>query len=165
LVHQVHNQYVPLQKSYNLSIKTQGIPQKYQDKALIVTVDPSGRRSPTGGVYNDGWVTAHPRVFGNFTVALDTLPPKILPISIKENKILSNKTKIEFKILDNLSGVDVYEGEIDGKWVLFELDAKTGDLSYTMDKKRIDPGKVHTLVLKVSDERKNSSQYKAVFYW
>ena len=165
LVHTVHNQYVPLYKSYVLSIKVHGIPLKYQDKALVVSVDPSGKLSPAGGEYKDGWVTAHPRVFGNFTVVLDTVAPKILPISIKENKILANKNKIEFKISDNLSGIDAYEGEIDGNWVLFEFDAKTGNLAYTFDKKRIASGKMHTLSLKVTDERKNSSKYKAVFYW
>jgi hypothetical protein len=164
-VHQVHNQYVPLQKSYLLSIKAKGIQQKYQDKALVVSVDPSGKLSPEGGEYKDGWVTAHPRAFGDFTVVLDTAPPKILPISIKENKILTNKSKIEFKISDNLSGVDVYEGEIDGNWVLFEFDAKTGNLTYTIDNKRIASGKMHTLSLKVTDERKNISKYKAAFYW
>ena len=64
-----------------------------------------------------------------------------------------------------MSGVDAYEGEIDGNWVLFEFDAKTGNLTYTIDNKRIDSGKMHTLSLKVTDERKNMSKYKAVFYW
>ena len=163
-IHQVDNPYVPVHTSYNLSIKTQAIPKRFQHKAIIVLVDPAGRRSPVGGEYADSWVTAHPREFGDFGVVLDTIPPKIQSLSIKENKTLTNRTKIEFKISDNLSGIATYEGEIDGNWVLFEYDAKSGMLAYTIDKTRLNLGKKHTLHLKVGDERKNTAEYRAGFY-
>jgi hypothetical protein len=163
-IHHVHQTFVPVQKPYRLSIKAFAIPPKLQSKALVVLVDPSGKPSSVGGEYLDGWVTASPRVFGNFAVMLDTISPTILPLSIKENKTLLDKQKIEFKIADNLSGISSYEGEIDGNWVLFEYDAKTGTLFYTIDKSRLSLGKPHTLKLTVSDERKNSSVYKAGFY-
>ncbi len=163
-VHQLHNQYVPVHKPYILSIKTQNIPPKYTGKTLIVSVDPSGKLSSAGGMYKEGWITAHPRAFGDFTVVLDTVPPSIQPLSIKENKTLTNQVKIEFKITDNLSGIDSYEGEIDGNWVLFEYDAKTDTLAYTIDRKRLILGKLHTLQLKVGDERKNTAVYNAKFY-
>jgi hypothetical protein len=164
-IHQVHNQYVPVHKGYNLSIKTQSIPQKLQSKALIVSVSPTGKLSSIGGAYANTWVTAHPRLLGNFAVVLDTIPPKIQSLSITANKTLTNLSMIEFKISDNLSGIETYYGEIDGNWVLFEYDAKTDKLSYTIDKKRVISGTSHTLLLKVTDERKNSSVYKAKFYW
>ncbi len=163
-IHHVHNPYVPVHKSYNLSIKTLAIPPKYQGKALIVLVGPTGRRTSIGGEYADSWVTAHPLVFGDFGVVLDTIPPRTQSLSIKDNKTLTNPSKIEFKISDNLSGIKSYEGEIDGNWVLFEYDAKTGMLVYTIDKNRLVLGKKHRLNLKVVDERKNATEYKANFY-
>lgn len=163
-IHQIHNQFVPVHKSYDLSLKTQNIPKRLQNKALIVLVTSGGNLSSLGGEFTDGWLTAHPRVLGDFTVVLDTIPPTIRPLSIKENKILMNKVKIEFKISDNLSGIEWYEGTIDGSWVLFEFDGKTETLSYTFDKTRLILGKEHTLILKVGDERKNIAEYKANFY-
>ncbi len=160
----IHDQYVPVHKTYSLSIKTQPIPPQLQRKALIVLVSSSGKLSPIGGIYKDGWLIANPRIFGDFAVVLDTVPPLIRPLSIKDNKILVNKVKIDFKISDNLSGIETYDGEIDGSWVLFEYDAKTETISYTIDKTRITPGNKHSLFLKVSDERNNISTYSSNFY-
>jgi hypothetical protein len=164
-VHQIHNQFVPVHLPYSISIKTSHIPQKFQSKALIAAVDATGRLSPTGGEFRDGWITAHPRTFGDFKVVLDTIPPTIHPMSIKDRKSRIIPDKLEFKISDNLSGVEMYEGEIDGNWALFEYDAKTETLAYTIDKKRLISGKTHSLYLKVGDERKNTSEYKSTFYY
>jgi len=163
-LHKIHYTDVPLHKPYLLSIKIQSIAPRLQSKALVVIQDPAGRFSAVGGEYQNGWVTSRPRVFGNFTVVLDTIPPKIQSISIKENKTLVNKQKIVFKISDNLSGIGSFRGEIDGKWVLFEYDAKSAAIAYTIDRRRIDLGKMHLLQLTVEDERKNSVIYKAKFY-
>jgi hypothetical protein len=163
-VHQIHNQYVPVHKSYSLSIRTSAIPPKYQSKALIALVSPGGKLSSVGGEFASGWLTANPRVFGDFVVALDTIPPMIRPMNLKGSKIALKGNKIEFKISDNLSGIESYEGEIDGNWALFEFDAKTGMLSYTVDRKRLIPNTNHKLRLTVRDERKNSSEYKTSFY-
>ncbi len=163
-IHQVHNQYVPLHKPYMLSIKSDAIPQKLQSKALIVLIDPAGKRSSVGGEYQNGWVTANPGIFGTFGIALDTIPPTIRSVTIKENKTLLSQQKIAFKISDNLSGIAGYNCEIDGSWVLFEYDAKSGTIEYTIDRKRVACGKNHTLFLTVKDERKNQAEYKATFY-
>jgi len=159
----IHYPYVPVHKPYLLSIKTNGIPSNLQNKALVVLVEPKGGVSAVGGEFINGWVTASPRFFGNFAVVLDTIPPKIQSLSIKDNKTLLNQQKIEFKISDNLSGISTYEGEIDGNWALFEYDAKTATLTYNIDKKRIVLGKLHKLQLTVKDERNNKAVYKAGF--
>ncbi|MCK9411215.1 MAG: M23 family metallopeptidase [Prolixibacteraceae bacterium] len=161
----IHYPYIPLHKPYLLSIKTNGIPTNLQNKALVVLVEPKGGLSTIGGAYENGWLTATPRFFGNFTVVLDTISPKIEALSIKDNKTLLNKQKIEFKITDNLSGIFSYEGKIDGNWVLFEYDAKTSTLFYSIDKKRIVTGKLHKLQLTVTDERNNAAVYKAGFFF
>jgi len=164
-IHQIHDQYTPVHKAYQLSIRAKNIQPRYQSKAIVVMVDPSGRLSSVGGIFDKGWVTASPRLFGNFSIVLDTIPPTIKALSIKENKTLLNHEKIEFKIADNLSGIDFYEGELDGSWVLFEYDPKTETIAYTFDKSRITTGKMHQFRLTVRDERKNSSQYTASFYY
>jgi hypothetical protein len=159
----IHYPYVPVHKPYLLSIKTNGIPSNLQNKALVVLVEQKGGLSAVGGTYENGWVTATPRFFGNFAVVLDTIPPKIQALSIKDNKTLLSHQKIEFKITDNLSGISTYQGEIDGNWALFEYDAKTATLTYYIDKKRIVTGKSHKLQLTVKDERNNIAVYKASF--
>lgn len=162
-IHRIHNHFVPVHTPYSLSVKTLPIPSNLQSKVLIVNVNSTGNLSPAGGEFSDGWITARPRIFGDFAVVADTVPPVIRPLNIRNNNLV-NKSRIDFRISDNLSGIDFYEGEIDGQWVLFEYDAKTEMLSYTIDKERMKPGSRHLLQLKVADERRNMAVFKTVFH-
>jgi len=164
-LHQVHTKFVPLYLPYTLSIKCVALPEEFRDKALIVLVDPAtGQKTAIGGEYSGGWITTKTNVFGSFSVAVDKTPPVITSLSIKNNKILTNNTKVQFQITDDLSGIKSYRGEIDGEWVLFEYDGKTKTLTYTFDKNRMVFGKSHLLRLVVTDNRENSSEYKAIIY-
>ena len=141
------------------------MPENLRDKALIVLVDPvSGQKSAVGGEYSGGWVTTKTTLLGSFAVAVDKTPPSITPLSIKDKKTLTNPSKVQFKISDDLSGIKTYRGEIDGNWVLFEFDAKSRTLSYSFDKSRMAYGKSHLLRLAVTDYQGNTNEYKAVIY-
>lgn len=164
-LHQVHTKFVPLYLPYSLSLKCISLPEEYRDKALIVLVDPAtGQKTAIGGEYSGGWISAKTNVFGSFSVAVDKTPPVITSLSIKDNKTLTNSSKVQFKIADDLSGIKSYRGEIDGQWVLFEYDGKSRMLTYIFDKDRMAYGKSHLLRLVVTDNRDNSSVYKAIIY-
>ena len=161
----VQTQFVPLQKPYSISIKCEALPEGLTEKALIVAIDPAtGKKSAIGGEYSDGWVTAITNSFGSFTVSVDKIPPVIISLSIKDKKTLTDNEKLEFKITDNLSGIKSYRGEIDGKWALFEFDAKKEVITYVFDKNRMVFGKSHLLRLTVTDNKDNRSEYKAIIY-
>ncbi len=163
-IQKIHNPTVPLQKPINLSIKAEGLPDHLEEKSLIVSVDNAGHRYSIGGEYSLGWVTAPTNEFGNYAVSVDTIPPTITSLCINDKKTLTNKKEIQFIITDNLSGIKIFRGEIDDKWVLFEFNPKTKIISYTFDKKRMDFGKNHHLSLVVTDNKNNKSEYKATFY-
>ena len=164
-LHQVHNKFVPLHIPYTLSIKGNNLPYNLTDKALIVAVDPStGMKTAIGGKYSKGWVTVETYFLGSFSVAIDNTPPTILSLSIKDKNRLTDSHKVQFHIADDLSGIKSYRGEIDGKWVLFEYDEKTGTLTYTFDKERMPFGRSHLLRLVVTDNKENRSEYKAIIY-
>jgi len=164
-LHQVHNMFVPLHIPYSLSIRCNSLPNNMEDKALIVSVNPStGKKTAIGGKYSKGWVNAETYLLGSFTVTIDKTPPTILPLSIKDKKRLTDPHKVQFHIADDLSGIKSYRGEIDGKWVLFEYDEKTGTLTHTFDPERMPMGRSHLLRLVVTDNRENRSEYKAIIY-
>lgn len=161
----IHKKTIPVHKPYSLSIKVQGLPEGLENKALIVNLDKTnGQQYPVGGTYSNGWITATPDKFGTFTVMIDTISPSIFPLSIQKRKTLTENLKIRFKIDDDLSGIKSYRGEIDGKWVLFEYDAKTKIISYTFDKSRMAFGKQHQLSLIVIDNKDNQTEFKASFF-
>lgn len=160
----IQDKYTPLQKAMRVAIRPDSLPDSLQNKALLVMVDPDGQKWSAGGEFEKGWVVGYPRYFGNFSVAVDTVSPTIRSLSIKEHKHLINPKYIRFRIKDNLSGIDTYRGEIDGKWALFAYDPKYDLLTYTIDPSRLELGKTHQLKLTVTDVKGNQSVYTATFY-
>jgi len=159
-VHHIHDPLTPLHTYCTLSIKTGNMPKALQSKAIIVSVEGAGRFVSMGGKFENGWVTARIRDFGNYTVAADTISPVIRPINIFNNKKVGKQKSIQIKISDNLSGIQTYKGTLNGKWILMEFDAKNNLLVYTFDD-RIISGK-NRFVLVVTDAVGNSSRYEAL---
>jgi len=164
-VYQLHNSSVALHFACQLRIKASNLPAKLQDKVMLAQVDPiSGKVFSATGKYVDGWVEGNIKVLGNYVLAVDTIAPKIISLSIADKKSLKDTNMLRFKITDNLSGIETFRGTIDGQWVLFEYDLKNNLLSYTFDKKRFQFNKNHSLNLEVTDYKGNKSTYKANFY-
>ena len=164
-VYKLHNAYTPLHFACPLRIKAVNLPEKLQSKVMLAQVDPAtGRIYSATGKFVDGWVEGNIRVLGNYALAVDTVAPKIVPLSITDKKTLTETNRIRFTITDNLSGIETFNGTIDGNWVLFEYDLKNKLITYTFDKSRLQFGKNHVLNLTVTDFKDNSSTYKANFY-
>ena len=164
-IHVVHRNTVPLHSSARLSIKTEKLEKRLQEKALLITVDTlTQKNSAAGGHYDNGWVTGDIRSFGNYAVALDTVPPRIVPLSIRDKSALTESSRIRFRISDDLSGINKITGTFDGKWALFEYDAKTDMITHYFDAERFELGKRHDFVLKVTDNKGNESTYEASFW-
>ncbi len=160
-VHNIHTRLIPVHSNYDLWIKPdRPVPDYLKSKLLIADT----RGISYGGSFDekDGFVKASPRVFGNFYVSIDTIPPTIRPLNLYDEKSLDSQRKISFRISDNLSGINSFRGTIDGQWVLMEFDSKTATLWHTFDY-RTGPGK-HLFQLVVTDNTKNSRSYTATFY-
>ncbi len=164
-IHKLHNTTIAVHQNYELGIKPINLPDSLQDKAIVVIINEKNRKSYSmGGSYENGWVKTKIRSLGTFAISVDTIAPTISSLSIRNKKNLIEKNRIRFKIKDNLSGISKYKGEIDGKWVLFEYDAKNNLIGYRFDPERFEFKKNHKLRLTVSDTKGNESVYEANFY-
>jgi hypothetical protein len=155
--HRIHNRFTPIHDRYDLWIKPDVDLGNLADKAVIIG---------TGGLcdssfYDNGYVKARARAFGEYYITVDTTAPHITPVNIHHGSDLSKTKKIFFRMSDNLTGVKTYNGRIDGKWVLMEWDYKSKLLSYTFDDS-ITNGK-HTFELAVGDAKNNVSTFTADF--
>ncbi len=154
---------VPLHRSYAISINASNIPARYKKKALIAMVQ-GGSVSNQGGKWNENWLGTNVNSFGNFTVMIDTVAPRIRPVLFKTD--MTKATEMKFKISDNF-GVGgtademSYNAWVDGKWILMELDSKSDVISHTFDD-RIAKGK-HILKIKVTDDKNNESNFNQSF--
>jgi len=164
-IYQIHNKFTPLHKACNISIKPDRIPEGKQSKMLIIQLVDEIQRLPLNSTWNNGFLTASTNSFGAFFVGIDTVPPLISQIGFSSGASLSGKSNLKIKITDELSGINAYEPQIDGEWALFEYDQKNNMLIYNFDPERIRKGSKHNLILKVSDNKENISNYKCEFTW
>jgi hypothetical protein len=157
VIHRIHNRLTPINDTFDLWIKPDSSIGKYTNKAVIVNTDGVCENS----TYEDGYVKTKARTFGDYFVKVDTVPPFIIPINIKNGAILKKAGSIALHIGDKLSGVKGYAGTIDGKWVLMQWDYKTHILHYYFTKE-IAPGK-HSFYLTVTDAKDNAAHFGAEF--
>ncbi|RQP09813.1 M23 family metallopeptidase [Parapedobacter defluvii] len=158
MLQHVHNRFIPLFKSYELKIKPdETLTDALKPKAIIVDVE---RRSQ-GGNFDDGWVRTKTRSFGSFYVTVDTLPPTIQPQNISEGKDMGAINRVNFKIFDDLSGIQSFNGYIDDQWVLMEYDSKSRSLWHVFEGD-LAKGK-HQFRLEVVDWKDNRQTYEANF--
>lgn len=163
-IHLAHDNTVPLHVHAIFKIKPINLPERLQSKVVIVNIDPDkGSVSAVGGKYNNNWVETKIRRLGAFAVTVDTIPPVIKAISIKDGKLIESN-RIRFRISDDLSGIDKITGLLDGEWVLFDYDAKNNLITHFLDKERFMFGKRHAFKLTVTDYRGNASVYESSFW-
>ncbi|MBN2747027.1 MAG: hypothetical protein JXR34_09895, partial [Bacteroidales bacterium] len=149
----VGNPEIPLHSYATLSIKTKNIPEKHLKKAAIASLTKSGGLYYEGGTYSEGQISVKTRSFGNYLIVIDSINPIIKPVDVYNGKNISKQKTISFKITDNLSGIKTYRGELDGKWILGDFDAKNDLILFTLPE-NLESGE-HTFSLKISDERSN----------
>jgi hypothetical protein len=161
-VYEIGNPDIPLQKSFSLRFNQNPIPAKYQSKALVVMVNSSGSLHSAGGSLENGKMSVKSRSFGSYSLAVDTIAPKIITVNISPNKDLSSYNTFSLKISDELSGIKSYRGTIDGMWILMEYDAKKNMLTYRFNNDKVLKGK-HVFSLVISDKKGNKNSYEVSF--
>lgn len=161
--HFIHNKTVPLHTNATIRIKPNNLPHELKEKVIMANVDKSGEFYAVGGEYKNGWVETNTRTLGTYAIVVDTIAPTITSLSIKENT-LTESNRIRFKITDDLAGIKTIKGLLDGKWALFNYDAKTSRITHSFDKERFEMNKRHQLKLTITDYRGNSAVYEASFW-
>lgn len=141
----------PLHGYCPLAIGVRKLNMASPDKYYIRRID-GGSSYYVGGGYDNGWMRAKVRDFGKYSVAVDTVPPTVVPLDKEE---WSTTSEIRFKVSDKATGIGSYKVYIDGKFILFGL--KKGIL-VIQDKERVKRGVPHTLEVLVTDNCGNETR-------
>lgn len=157
--HVLHNSTIPLHKAAKLSLRLQNDTLENKSQYGIVR-NQGNRQSWIGGEYRNGWIDADIKELGSYTINKDTTNPIITPLA---PSTWIGKRAFVFRLSDNLSGVQTYRGEIDGQFVLFEMNNKSV-ITYRFDKERLKRGS-HTLKLTATDAAGNEAVYTHPFTW
>lgn len=159
-IYQIHKDEVPLHKYIKLDIKADSIPENYKDKIGIARVE-KDQFIMSNTEWNGPWASASIRNFGDYTLVADTVKPIIRMYKAKNTTSLVAGQKISFLIKDELSGIKTYRGLLNGKWVLFEYDAKNDLLFHIVEEKSL--SKENIIEIEVEDRVGNKNQWERKF--
>ena len=143
--YQLHDVPVPLHAGCMLKIGVQEYPIADMDKYYVVQKK-KGRKASVGGYFENGFMHASIRELGTYTVGIDTIAPRVIPL----NKAQWNRGNIQFRISDAETGIKNYKVYIDGKFALFAFSSKNARLKMKQPE-RIKKGVPHELEVIVTD--------------
>lgn len=160
MVHTIGDKSVPIHKAVTLRIRYNDALIPFKNKALVVSHGKNGTKASVGGKVVGRDVVCSISNFGTYSVDIDTIAPRCKPHNFTSNKPLkSNRSTVEVKISDNLSGISTYNAYIDDKWVLAEYDGKSGRL--IIKASEFTKGR-HNLQIRLTDVKANSSTFNYV---
>jgi hypothetical protein len=139
----------PLNKTINVTLRPSKAYQ-WEKTYAVYRVAGKGAYSYLGGGWQNGGVLFSTREFGDFVILRDITPPTLKAVSV-------NGTIARFKIKDNLSGIDKFEANINGKWLLMHYDPKRATI--WSEKLNKDQPLKGTLTLTVTDNAGNETKY------
>ena len=143
--YQLHDKPVPLHAGCPLVIGVRNYPVADMSKYYVARKY-KGRKSSAGGSFKEGYMHTSIRELGTYSVEVDTVAPRIIPL----NKPQWKTGNIQFKIRDAETGIKDYKVLVDGKFVLFKFASKNATLS-CMHPSRIKRGVKHRMEVVVTD--------------
>jgi hypothetical protein len=155
---------IPLLKPITIYFNTERYNDSLKDRLFIAKISENNKVASYNYTKNayDGKKSST-KVLGKYVLKLDTINPSISPIGFKENDWISNFSNLKIRIQDSESGIRNYNGWINDKWVLFELNTKKGMIVYNFNDKIISEAK-NSLRVEVIDNVGNKTEYKTTFY-
>lgn len=119
-------------------------------KAQVYQVNSRGSKSFVGGKWEAGGIRFKTRNFGTFMLAVDSKPPTVAPVRV-------NSSEIRFTIRDDLSGIQKFEAQVDGEWVLMRYEHKK---ALIWSDKLVDKPFKGAVILRVTDQAGNVTEWK-----
>ncbi|MEM7571293.1 MAG: M23 family metallopeptidase [Bacteroidota bacterium] len=164
-VHHLHSALTPLHQSGKLTIRADAsLPDSLRPFALIARCVADGDPISHGGQWEEDWLEADVRAFGDYCILLDQQAPQVEVLDFRRS--MRGRASFSFRISDNFATAGSarslrYRAEVDGQWILLEFDAKSDRLTHHFDG-HIAAGE-HELVLRVWDDRGNETIVRREF--
>lgn len=159
----IHNNRVAAHKNFTITFDVSNYPPEERKQLFIARLDSRLRPHHSSTYKRGNTFTTRTRNLGTYTLARDSVAPKIRPKNFKNGQWLNNYRYLSVRITDDLSGIKTYSATLNGKWILMEYEPKTNTLTYNFDDVILDQ-KECKLELTVTDNVGNSSTYTSTFF-
>ena len=158
---QLHDDTVPTHSSFTISYEDNKSDTKEKSKTFIATVN-GNKLSYNTTKLNGNTFTCKSKTLGQYTIAKDTIAPKVSIKKSVEGKNISKQKSISLTISDDLSGIRAFYGYINEKWVLFEYEPKLKRITHEFNEKFLNDGSNKLKVI-VLDNVGNSTTFDTQF--
>ena len=159
-IHSIGDYYIPVHDSILVSIKANPDTRDVVKEKTVMLLR-SGRKSDVQkGKWRGDWMEAKWWNFGEFSLWMDTIKPLITPVNIYDSAVFIKDRKLVFNARDETGDLKLFEGFIDGEWVIFRQ--KNNTYTYDFDD-RCTPG-WHNLKVTATDIAGNTKEYNCSFH-
>ncbi|MBT8294488.1 MAG: M23 family metallopeptidase [Eudoraea sp.] len=159
----IHNNRIPAHKRFTITFDVSKYAPQERKKLFIARLDKKKKANYMNTFKRGASFTTRTRSLGTYTLAQDTIPPKIRPKNFKEKQWLNNYRYLSLVISDDLSGIDTYSATLNGAWILMEYEPKTKTLTYNFDDKILNQTQCELKVI-VTDNVGNSNTFTSSFF-
>ena len=157
------NKNLPQKKKFIIAMKFNKLEFDDPSKIIIAHHSKKGKVLNRKGQVSGDWITTDVNHFGDFTIMVDSTAPVIKPKKV--NKVMSINQSLQFLVTDNLSGVEKYKVNIDGKWIYSTYNYKNAVLTIPLDSYADLKAGEKTCEIEVEDERKNKQFFTYNFHY
>ncbi|MEC4049348.1 M23 family metallopeptidase [Flavobacterium sp. SUN046] len=158
----LHEDIVPAHSNFKISFDKVNASAEELKKMFIATVNEKKLGYLTTKVEGTT-LSCRTKTLGQFTIAKDTIAPKISIAKKIEGKWITGQKNIQLTISDDLSGIKSYNGYLNDKWVLFEYEPKTRKITHEFVDEYLNEGE-NKLKVVVMDNVGNSTIFETQFY-
>ncbi|MBU2996596.1 M23 family metallopeptidase [Cellulophaga baltica] len=159
----IHNSTVPAHQNFTITFDTKKYASDDLKQMFIARLDYKLRPSFRSTYKRGNSFSTRTRDLGTYTLAKDTIAPKVVAKNFKDKKWLSNYNYLSLRITDDLSGIDTYSATLNGKWILMEYEPKKNTITYNFDNLILDQKECNLEVI-VTDNVGNSTTFKSTFF-
>lgn len=159
----IHRATIPAHRNFTLTFDVAHLSDSVRKQAFIGRLQKYGPPSFVKTYKRGDTFTARTKDLGSYTIAIDTLSPKIRSKNFKNKQWLNNYQYLRLSLTDDFSGVASYRGKLNGKWILLEYEPKTNTLTYNFNDTKLEST---TCVLEIiaTDNVGNTTTFNSKFY-
>ena len=158
-----HEDVIPVHKNISVSMDISNYKGLDKSKLYIGRLNYKGEPIYTTTRRKENVLTARTRTLGSYTLAMDTIAPKVKAHNFTNKKWISKNKTLQVKIKDEHSGISKYRATLNGKFILMEYNYKKDVLTYSFEDEIISDAE-NNLKLIVTDNVGNSSTFEATFF-
>jgi very-short-patch-repair endonuclease len=158
----IYNSNLPVNKNYSISFDVSEYSKPEKEKLYIAQISNKKYYNYCKTIKSDSVFTTKTKNLGVFTLHKDSEAPVISDCSFYENQNVSKYHFFTIKVIDEISGLKEYRGEIDGRWIRLELNLKTNTLTFDFSDIKLKKGK-HTFTLIAMDNVGNTRTFTSLF--